>query len=63
VSSRELEGPHSPRVVALLFEQPPVPSSAAILQLAVEHLDGEVAADGPDDGEIGHATVWSWKTW
>ena len=48
-----MEGPHSPRLVALLFERPPVQSSAAILQLAVEHLDGEVAVDEPEDGEIG----------
>jgi hypothetical protein len=39
--------------VALLFEQPPVQSNAAILQLATEHLDGEVAADEPEEGEIG----------
>jgi Domain of unknown function (DUF4261) len=48
-----MQGPHASRVVALLFEQPPVQSSAAILQLAAEHLRGEVAADDPDEGEIG----------
>jgi hypothetical protein len=48
-----MEGTHSPRLVALLFEHAPVQSRAAILQLAVENLDGEVAADPPEDDEIG----------